>query len=117
MILTTTKERIVETAENNPFMKDALKSLFPEAFSDEVNIKFKIGDKLIQKGTGKIYLITVGSGNYLRIVSLTSAYVWDDQKVKLIEKHQISPAEVRRAFGLRNLKNYTLQRGDKMIEL
>lgn len=113
----TTREKILATAGECPESKRALKNLFPEAFIEEVNINFKLGDQLAQKGSNKIYLIAADEDKFLRIVSITSGHLWVDKKVQVPDSRVITSQQVREAFGLRNLKNYTLVRGKEIINL
>lgn len=113
----TTRDKILEAAGEDPSSKKTLKVLFPEAFSDEVDIVFQVGDHLIQKGSNKVYLIAVDEEKYLRIVGVTSGYIWTNKFNKIIDSRNIEAQQVRQVFGLRNLKEYTLNRKGQVINL
>lgn len=117
MELKITKERILEAASRCSTAKQTLKILFPEAFVEEVNQIFQIGDQLAQKDSNKVYLISKDSDNYLRIVSITAGYIWMDQKIKINDSKYIAAQDVTQVFGQRRLKDYVLIRNRQSIEL
>jgi len=117
MELVITKERILEAANKCSTAKQTLKILFPEAFVDEITTVFMIGDQLAQKDSDKIYLIAKDSDNYLRIVGITSGYVWMDKKIKIQDPKYISANDVTQVFGQRRLKDYILIRNRQSINL
>lgn len=118
MKLEITKERVLEASSKCSTARQVLKTLFPEAFIDEVKMTFKTKDILIsKKDQHKSYIIAVDDRGNLRIVGLHSAYIWMDKSVKVENQSLIKKNDIEKVFAGRKLSDYMLKRDNKFYDV
>jgi len=118
MKLEITKERVLEAASKCSTAKQVLKTLFPEAFVEEIKLSFKTKDILVSlKQQQKSYMIAVDDNRNLRIVGLHSAYIWQDKKIKIENSNFIKTKDIEMVFAGRKISEYMLKREGKLFNV
>ena len=92
--LKITKEKVLKTVEENPSIKNVMKSLFPEAFED--NRRFcNIGSLLVRTSHPDSFYAVVRMNSQVRIMNVTFSSFWENPGTRCLNISDIKDRSQR----------------------